>query len=190
VNHDAGGDAPAASDWPRGRARHGGVDEVPLPTGTGGRLWLCGKHYIGPDPEAALSRIGATTAVCLNEPSELLDRYPRYVDWLGANQPVRALWWPIPDLHAPDLEGAIELLQELRSRLAAGQSLLVHCGAGIGRAGTVAAALLVTMGRSPADAVAHVAAHRPMAGPEAGAHTELLEALSVHPTGRRSQVDR
>jgi hypothetical protein len=167
------------SAWPNGRSLHGGVDEVPLPPDAGGRLWLCGKHYIAPDPERALDRIGATTAVCLTEPAELIDRYPDYVAWLGANQPDRALWWPIPDLHAPDLDRALLLLDELRSRLQSGQSLLVHCGAGIGRAGTMAAALLVTFGSTPEEAVAHVAAHRPMAGPEAGPQTELLEALSL-----------
>jgi protein-tyrosine phosphatase len=116
--------------------------------------------------------------VCLSEADELVDRYPRYVEWLNANQPARALWWPIPDLHAPGLDDAVALLAELRSRLRAGEGLLVHCGAGIGRAGTVAAALLMTMGCSAAAAVAHVAAHRPMAGPEAGAQAQLLEDLS------------
>lgn len=167
------------SAWPNGRSLHGGVDEVPLPPLAGGRLWLCGKHFIGPDPERALDRVGATTAVCLTERAELIERYPDYVAWLDVNQPDRALWWPIPDLHAPDLDHALLLLDQLRSRLQSGESLLLHCGAGIGRAGTMAAALLVVMGSTPGDAVAHVAAHRPMAGPEAGAQTELLEALSL-----------
>jgi protein-tyrosine phosphatase len=166
------------SAWPHGRSLDGGVDEIPLPAGAGGRLWLSGKHFIGPDPEAALRRTGATAIVCLTEPAELIDRYPAYVGWLRANQPARALWWPIPDLHAPDLDDAIDLLRNLRSRLASGETLLVHCGAGIGRAGTVAAALLITFGFSHAAAEAHVAAHRPMAGPEAGAQTDLLHALS------------
>ena len=164
--------------WPNERSVHGGVDEVPLPNGGVGRLWLCGKHFIGPDPEMALNQVGATTVVCLNEPAELADRYPDYVEWLRANQPTRALWWPIPDLHAPALEIAVDLLEELRLRLQSGQTLLLHCGAGIGRAGTVAAGLLITMGLSPEDAITHVAAHRPMAGPEAGAQLELLQALS------------
>ncbi len=166
------------SGWPNGRSLHGGVDEVPLPPSAGGRLWLCGKHFIAPDPESAIEQVGATTVVCLTGEAELVERYPHYVAWLYANRPARAVWWPIPDLHAPDLDNAIVLLDQLRSRLRSGQSLLVHCGAGIGRAGTVAAALLVTMGWAPADAVAHVAAHRPMAGPEAGAQAELLDALS------------
>jgi protein-tyrosine phosphatase len=167
------------SSWPEGRSLHGGVDEVPLPGGIPGRLWLCGKHFIAPDPEAALAQVNATAAVCLSERTELVQRFPAYVDWLDAQPSDRALWWPIPDLHAPDVDSALDLLEQLRLRLESGQTLLLHCGAGIGRAGTITAGLLITLGSSPADAVAHVAAHRPMAGPEAGAQTELLDALSV-----------
>ena len=68
--------------------------------------------------------------------------------------------------------------------LAEGRSLLVHCGAGIGRAGTVAAALLVGFGVPLADALASVRAHRAMAGPEAGAQTHLLEALEARRAAR------
>src|SRR5579864_7888125 len=100
---------------PGERSSNGGVDEVTLPVG-GGRLWLCGKHFIGPDPEAALERVEATAVVCLCEAAELLDRYPNYVGWLRANQPARALWYPVADLDAPDPQGAIELVDELRSR--------------------------------------------------------------------------
>jgi protein-tyrosine phosphatase len=158
------------------RSRHGGVDEIPLPVGPG-RLWLCGKHYVGPDPEAAMAAVGATTVVCLSEAHELTDRYPQYVTWLDANTPVRAVWHPIPDLHAPGTDEAGALLEQLRARLSAGESLLVHCGAGIGRSGTVAAGLLVTLGVPLADALATVRAHRPMAGPEGGAQTDLLQTL-------------
>jgi len=166
------------SAWPSERSRHGGADEIPLPV-AGGRLWLCGKHFIGPDPEAALNRVGATGAVCLSEVAELADRYPNYVSWLKANQPSRALWYPIPDLHAPHLPHAVGLLDELRSRLTSGQSLLMHCGAGIGRAGTVAAGLLIAWGVPLPVAVHRVGAHRPMAGPEAGAQTDLLQELAT-----------
>jgi protein-tyrosine phosphatase len=170
------------SAWPSGRARHGGVDEIPLPamdSGGGGRLWLCGKHFIGPDPEAALLEVDADTVVCLNEADELSDRYPAYVEWLRANHPVRAVWHPIPDLHAPHVAEAIELLAGLRTRLASGQTLLMHCGAGIGRAGTMAAGLLITMGVPLEEAAAHVGAHRPMAGPEAGVQLQLLRAVAA-----------
>jgi protein-tyrosine phosphatase len=163
--------------WPSERSLHGGVDEIPLPRGPG-RLWLCGKHYIAPDPDAALTSVGASTAVCLNEEYELLDRYPGYVAWLRAQPPPRALWFPIPDLHAPQLAAAMDLLDQLLGRLDAGQSLLLHCGAGIGRAGTVAVGVLMRMGLPCEDALALVAAHRPMAGPEVGAQRDLVELLA------------
>ena len=166
-----------SAPWPGERGRHGGVDEIPLPVGPG-RLWLCGKHYVGPDPEHALQSVEATTIVCLSERAELAERYPSYVAWLDVNQPARAVWHPIPDLHAPDIGSATALLGELRRRIDAGEGMLLHCGAGIGRAGTTAVALLLTMGVPLDEAKAVVAAHRPMAGPEVGAQAELLAALA------------
>ena len=43
---------------PGERWRDGGVYEIPLPV-RNGRLWLCGKHFIGPDPEGAMASVGA-----------------------------------------------------------------------------------------------------------------------------------
>ena len=94
--------APTLPRWVDGSTNEradGGVDEVSLPRGPG-RLWLCGKHHVAPDPEAALARLGASTIVCLTEPHELRERYPAYVDWLRSSTPERALWHPVPDLHA------------------------------------------------------------------------------------------
>lgn len=159
------------------RSRNGGADRIPLPSEAGG-LWLCGKHFIGPDPEDALARTGATTVVCLNHAEELEGRYPHYVDWLRANRDSRAIWFPVHDLHAPELQAASTVLDELVARIDRGEVLLVHCGAGIGRAGTMAAALLMRLGASMTDALSTVAAHRPMAGPEAGAQRDLLELLA------------
>ena len=52
----------ATGGWPSGRGRDGGIDEIPLP-GVPGRLWLCGKHFIGPDVEAAVAGAMRATAV-------------------------------------------------------------------------------------------------------------------------------
>jgi protein-tyrosine phosphatase len=161
------------------RARNGGVDEVPVPGP--GRLWLCGKHFVGPDPEEALARTGAASIVCLNERGELAARYPGYVAWLEANAPSRATWFPVPDLHAPAVEAVAPLLDALAARLADGEGVLVHCGAGVGRAGTIAAAVLMRLGVPRADALARVAASRPTAGPQAAVQDELLAALEVVP---------
>ena len=160
------------------RSIDGGIDQIPLPN-TVGALWLCGKHAIGPDPEAALARVHATTAVCLNEEHELADRYPQYVAWLNQVAPARAIWFPIPDLHAPSLAAATALIDELTGRLHDGQSLLMHCGAGIGRAGTIAAALMLALGTPHDQVLPTLRQHRPMAGPEAGAQLDLLDAFAI-----------
>ncbi len=163
----------------RDRWRDGGLDRVPVP-GAAGQLWLCGKHAVGADPEAALARIGGVgTIVCLNQRAELEDRYPGYVAWLGEHRGGRALWFPIPDLHAPPLDDVRPLLAEIGRRLDAGGHVLVHCGAGIGRAGTVAVCVLLQRGFSTDEALAHVADHRPMAGPEVGAQRDLVDELAA-----------
>ena len=125
----------------------------------------------------------ATTVVCLNERAELEDRYPHYVEWLHMQHTGRAVWCPIPDLGAPPVDEAMVLIETLRQRVERGDTLLVHCGAGIGRAGTIAAGLLMSMGLSRDAALAALAAHRPMAGPEAGAQRDLLVLLDAEAQG-------
>ena len=164
-------------DWARERSRNGGADRVPVPDVAGG-LWLCGKHFVGPDIEEAMGKTGATTAVCLNQRAEIADRYPAYVAWLEANRGRQAVWFPVPDLHAPEVGLAAPFVDDLVGRLTAGEVLLLHCGAGIGRAGTMAAAVLIRLGATTDDAIATIAASRPMAGPEAGAQRDFLEAFA------------
>jgi protein-tyrosine phosphatase len=169
-------DGPTGGAWPRGRARDGGIDEVPVPAG---RLWLCGKHLIGPDTEAVLARVGADAVVCLSERHELDERYPGYVEWLVRHAGRRAVWHPIPDLHAPAFERTVDLVAELVARLRAGDGLVMHCGAGIGRAGTIAVCVLMALGQPLDVSLATVASSRPSAGPEVGAQQALVERFAA-----------
>jgi protein-tyrosine phosphatase len=160
------------------RSLDGGIDEIPLMRAAPvGRLFLCGKHVVGPDPQAALAHAGASTVVCLNEAHELDDRYPHYVAWLHTERHRQAVWFPIPDLHAPPVIAMERLLDDLLGRLHAGEHLLVHCGAGIGRAGTTAVGVLLRLGWDLDDALVHVRRHRPLAGPEAGEQLRLVREL-------------
>ena len=165
----------------------GGMHEIPLPQ-VSGRLWLCGKHVVGPDPDGVLARTGAHTVVCLTERHELDDRYPHYVAWLERHcTPVlaaddareRAVWYPVHDLHAPPFDTGRPFIDDLVGRLRDGQGLVIHCAAGIGRAGTTAVAIVVALGETPALALSHVRAHRPMAGPEVGTQQAFIEMLSA-----------
>lgn len=164
--------------WLSERSRNGGIDEVALPDGSRGKLWLCGKHLIGPDPDGTLERTGASVAVCLIEIGELANRYDDYLDWLRVNNGAKAVWHPIHDMHAPSDEEFAELIALLRTRLDNDEGVVVHCGAGIGRAGTVGAAILISYGLSVDEALTQIRASRPAAGPQTGAQERALEVYS------------
>jgi len=71
---------------------------------------------------------------------------------------------PIPDFCAPGR--AFERRwamhgRALHERLARGERVVLHCLAGLGRTGTVAARVLIELGSAPADAVHAVRAARP-----------------------------
>ena len=52
--------------------------------------------------------------------------------------------------------------------------VIVHCGAGIGRAGTIAVATLIRFGFSASEALATVYDAREGAGPESGLQAEFI----------------
>ena len=67
-------------------------------------------------------------------------------------------WWhlPIRDGHAPgeDFKALWEKAgAEIRNHLRSGRDVLVHCKGGLGRAGTIAAQLMVELGTQPEDAI-------------------------------------
>lgn len=68
---------------------------------------------------------------------------------------------PVPDFHAPtpaQLDAAVAII---KAAVAAGERIVLHCGAGLGRAGTVAACYLVAMGQDAAAAIQNVRSVRP-----------------------------
>lgn len=159
------------------RQRDGGIDLIPLPEGVHGELRLCGKRAIA-DGRFAHPSMPWTTVVCLCRRHELEHRYPAYVDWLDDPRS-GAVWWPIHDLAAAPVDDTLPFIDGLISRLRAGERLLVHCAAGIGRAGTTAACILVRLGTSVDDALRTVRESRAMAGPEVGPQLELVHAVAA-----------
>ena len=166
--------------WMSDRQRDGGLDRVPLPGDVAGALWLCGKHAIGPDHRGVIDAVGGeATVVCLVEPHEIDARYPAYLAWLRAEHGRAAIWWPIHDLHAPPADRMRAFVGDLIDRLRRGDTLVVHCAAGMGRAGTTAASILVVLGVEVDDALRVVATARPGAGPEVGAQRDLVDELAA-----------
>jgi protein-tyrosine phosphatase len=143
-------------------------------------MWLCGKHFIAPRVNEVRERHSIDRVVCLVEEHELTGRYDTYVQWQNQSAGNGALWFPIPDLSYPLLDNALGFIQELSDFVCNTGSIVVHCAAGIGRAGTTATAILMTLGMEMDDAIHHVRAHRPMAGPESGAQIEFIQQLDEY----------
>jgi len=163
--------------WPSGRQLDGGIDRIALPADVDGALFLCGKHVVGPDPEAVRAQLGVgTVVVSFNQPRDIA-RYDGYAAWLGSSPDAR--WMPVPDFHAPLLDDALPLLDDVAGLLRDGRPVVMHCSAGIGRAGTMAVAVLMVLGVPWSDALAQVARDRRGAGPEVGSQSELIQSLAA-----------
>jgi ADP-ribosyl-[dinitrogen reductase] hydrolase len=119
---------------------------------------------------ALVSLVPSAEAVALGLDLAALERacVERRIRWAHA---------PLVDFGVPDaaFERAWERLgAELRDLLDEARGVALHCRAGLGRSGTVAARLLIELGLDPADAVARVRAARPGAIETAAQACHLL----------------
>lgn len=149
------------------------IDSVSAP-GTSGRIGLCScpglSTYFGArarkleDDLRDIREWGAEGLVTLLEKEEMemleIGHIPLSAKHYG-------LWWrhlPIKDMCAPD--DAFDAAwathgTHLRGVLSKGGRIVLHCWAGLGRTGTVAARLLVEFGLPPAAAIVQVREARP-----------------------------
>jgi hypothetical protein len=80
--------------------------------------------------------------------------------------PPRYLHLPTPDDEPPTLEQLRTGVAFIGEEIAQGGGVYVHCGAGVGRAATMAAAYLVTAGLTPDQAWARIREVRPFIRPK------------------------
>ena len=144
------------------------IAEVTAPAAKGaiGITFCPGKQQVGAMSGAwhrnlgldldAIKVWGASTIITLIEPHEIK---ALKVGGIGTETIARGMDWlhmPITDVSAPDArfeaawrEHGPRLIAGVRS----GARVLVHCKGGLGRAGTVAALMLVDLGMAPGDAI-------------------------------------
>ena len=106
---------------------------------------------------------GASTIVSLVEHAEFwLLGVPDFEAKVSAE--FRWLWLPIADGGVPGTEFESRWADagpELHGRLAAGERVLIHCRAGLGRTGMIASRLLIESGLTPVQAMMAVRRARP-----------------------------
>jgi len=88
------------------------------------------------------------------------------------------LYLPTPDDHAPSLEHLRQGAAFVAEEIGRGGSVYVHCGSGVGRAATMAAAYLVSTGLRPEEAWATIRRVRPFVRPTA-VQLEQLERFAA-----------
>ncbi len=146
-----------------------------------------------------IQRWGATAVVTLIEEHEF--DLLKVRDLPGKVRDRHMEWWhlPIRDGHSPPArvfeDGWAVAGEALRDRLRLGFDVLVHCRGGLGRAGTIAARLLVELGERPDDAMRRVRDVRPGAiepGPQedhvAQCAPRAPSAPSRHPDSVRDRA--
>lgn len=119
------------------------------------------------DEVANWTRTGVNAVVSLLTPDEIKDLDLEEEERLCRVNGIDFISYPIPDCGLPSSrEAFVDLISQLGNRLAAGESVAVHCRQGIGRAALVAVCLLVASGINTEDAVRRVGTARGIAVPE------------------------
>jgi len=126
---------------------------------------------------------GAKLVLTLVEPAELI---ALKVPMLGAEVHRRGIQWchlPIADYSVPGKKFEEQWLtqgQAVRAMLRQGEDVLVHCKGGLGRAGMMAARLLVELGMAPEVAI-HAVRHARKGAIETSAQLALVRRTVALP---------
>lgn len=124
------------------------------------------SEWLG-DELSGLAREGVRRLISLLESQESLELGLTHEEKICATNGIEFVSYPIPDRGVPD---SVATFKELTLRTyhesAGGRSTVVHCRAGIGRSGLVAAGVLLHCGFGVPEAFAHVSRARRVSVPD------------------------
>lgn len=149
---------------------------VDLPATIAGHLWLGpmpGRFHSLRKAMAAYQAKGVDHIVCLAARSEIAEKSPEYAACLDKTPSVPVIAMPIVDFGIPADEKAFgQTVSQAADALRGGKRLFVHCAAGIGRTGTFAACLLISLGFEESAALALI--RKAGSGPETQEQAQLV----------------
>ena len=118
--------------------------------------------------------------VSLLEPEEVLDLGLEAESDSCAKAGIAFISFPIPDRGVPvSLAKTRELVAKLEARLVAGDGVLIHCRAGIGRSSLIAACLLMALGEQCDEAFQRIATVRGLPVPDTPAQTSWAASFTA-----------
>jgi len=150
--------------------------KLELPPGVAGALYLHsmpGREEALEDAVAEMRRLSISRVVSLADLAEISVKSEAYAHAIEAAEiPATLASCPIPDRGVPEDPAAFVMSAEQTAlALKSGEKILGHCGAGVGRTGTYAAAVLLRLGLSKNQALARVR--------QAGSNPETKEQLDL-----------
>lgn len=161
--------------------------QVVLPDDIPGRLYLHsmpGLQESLADSWDEIARLSVRKVVCLAPLDEIRHRSPDYAAAIEKGAvPCEIRRFPICDYQGPDDDHAFrQLAVDVAGSLRQGDAVLLHCGAGIGRTGTLAIATLIVLGLSPQEARTRVktAGSEPERQAQDEALRRFVESLGGH----------
>lgn len=132
------------------------------------------------ETEQQLAEHRISQVLCLTPLEEIATKSPEYAAALEAGVSWSWKHVPVPDFGVPaDLSMLFREVEACAALLQAGQSVLIHCAAGIGRTGLAASLVLMALGLPREQALEVV--HKAGSGSETTAQHELLRGYLPRP---------